>query len=1067
MKNVSKPFSTDSLIEINRLELALDAACVGTWELDITDNRFRVCERFKSILGHPFDDITDLHVILEQIHSEDREKAMNDVRNTLSENSNGKFTTEFRTIRSNEEKPHWINCKGQTHFNSEGRPYKLSGIALDVSDSVISRKLLEQTTSNLRKREAEMRMLIENTPDAITRWNKNLKLIFGNPAFERKIGRELDILLNKDSVEMDQPREIAIPYMECIKKTFETGDPQEHYNNLMTPQGEVSFFSRLVPEFSADGTIESVLSIARDITEIKASENRFRTLIQEAPVATSLFTGKNLKIELANETMINYWGKDNSVIGKPLSEALPELEGQPFLQILDEVFRTGETYESRHAPVNLEVNGKLSTFYFDFTYKALRDAENKIYGIMNMAVDVTPQVLALTALKESEARLRSVIQASPAAIGLFVGRDLVVEMPNQAFINIVGKGPDVVGKPLREVMPELESQEYLQILDDVFTSGKMYQSFGTQVNIVQHGVMTNNFYNISYTPLFDSEGKVYAILDIAIDVTESLLARQKIEESQLELLALFEQSPVAIAIIRREDLIFTMVNPFYAELVGRKPDDLIGKSLLEALPELDGQGFDTLIQEVMSTGISFNSKEKSVDIIRNNKLETIYVDLTYQPQRAKDGDVPGVLVVATDVTQQVLSRQAIQEAEATLRGAVELADLGTWQIDMRTGGLEYSQRLRAWFGYGQDELITIEKAYAPIREADRILVQTGIINAIMPGTDGIFDVEYTVEASVGRKERILHALGKAFVNEKGEKFKIIGTVHDVTEQRKTTLALEQQVQERTEELEATNEELAAINEEYMATNEELTQSNDLLTRSNDNLQRFAYVASHDLQEPLRKIQSFGDLLTRRFAGDLGEGAEYLQRMQSAAKRMSVLIDDLLSFSRVSSSKDDTVPVSLNSVVKAVLTDLELTIQETNAVVRVDRLPTVLGDPLQLGQLFQNLLSNALKFRRPGISPVINIRSEAMDSIDLPFSVKPTKASQVYYRIDVQDNGIGFDDKYTDRIFQIFQRLHGKNEFAGTGIGLAICEKVAANHGGAISATSEQGTGSTFSLYLPF
>ena len=619
---------------------------------------------------------------------------------------------------------------------------------------------------------------------------------------------------------------------------------------------------------------------------------------------------------------------------------------------------------------------------------------------------------------------------------------------------------------------ELVRQKYQDAI-----AGNNGGKFNAEFRIALSDVEELRWINFKGQTVCDDSGQPLRLSGIVLDVTDEVETRklaeqpteqllQQAEESQLQLLALFEQSPVAIAIVSRDDLRFTMANKFYGELVGRKPEEIIGKTLSEVLPELVGQGFHESISEVINTGISCLANEQSVDIMRNGKLDTIFINSSYQPQRTSNNQISGVLVVATDVTQQVLARQKIQEAETTLRGAVELANLGTWQIDLRTGIMDYSQRLKGWFGIAPDEVVTIERAYRPIRESDRPIVQAGIIHAMTPGTDSIFDVEYTLEAAHTGKERILHAQGKAFVNDKGEKFKISGTVHDVTEQREVKLALEQQVQERTEELEAINEELAAINEEYLATNEELSQSNELLSRSNENLQRFAYVASHDLQEPLRKIQSFGDLLNRRFADNLGAGADYLKRMQLAARRMSVLIDDLLAFSRVSSYQDDTVAISLNAVIKSVITDLEFTIQEANATVYVGKLPIVLGDPLQLGQLYQNLLSNALKFRRPDTTPEINVTSEIIDAGDLPSSIKPSRPSHSYHRIDVKDNGIGFDDQYTDRIFQIFQRLHGKNEFAGTGIGLAICEKVAANHGGAIAATSKPGNGATFSLYLP-
>ncbi|GAB3907067.1 hypothetical protein GCM10028803_40480 [Larkinella knui] len=265
--------------------------------------------------------------------------------------------------------------------------------------------------------------------------------------------------------------------------------------------------------------------------------------------------------------------------------------------------------------------------------------------------------------------------------------------------------------------------------------------------------------------------------------------------------------------------------------------------------------------------------------------------------------------------------------------------------------------------------------------------------------------------------------------------------------------LEQQVEERTREL--------------VASNTELTKANQRLLRSNENLQQFAYVASHDLQEPLRKIQSFSSLLHAHYASVLDEpGQDILQRMVAAGTRMSTLIRDLLSYSRLSTRADAPQAVSLTTVVNTVINDLEVSIAELKAQIHLDPLPAVLGDALQLGQLFQNLLSNALKFHRPDVPPVIQVRAHWIAADNLPTPVRVESGAIAYHRIDVVDNGIGFDQKYAERIFQVFQRLHGRSEFAGTGIGLAICEKVAINHGGAIEATSQVGQGARFSIYLP-
>jgi len=231
------------------------------------------------------------------------------------------------------------------------------------------------------------------------------------------------------------------------------------------------------------------------------------------------------------------------------------------------------------------------------------------------------------------------------------------------------------------------------------------------------------------------------------------------------------------------------------------------------------------------------------------------------------------------------------------------------------------------------------------------------------------------------------------------------------------------------------------------------------------------VASHDLQEPLRKIQQFGDLLKTHLGDALGEETIYLDRMQTAAGRMSTLIKDLLNYSRITTKRDTNRLVVLREVVDQVLATLELPIQETGAQILIGSLPTVQGDASQLRQLFQNLLSNALKFSRVDnqgalMIPQISITAQRVNVQDLPPSVKPLRMAPAYQQIMVADNGVGFEEKYLDRIFQVFQRLHGKGQYGGTGIGLAICQKVVFSHGGAITASSQPGQGARFSIYMP-
>ena len=254
---------------------------------------------------------------------------------------------------------------------------------------------------------------------------------------------------------------------------------------------------------------------------------------------------------------------------------------------------------------------------------------------------------------------------------------------------------------------------------------------------------------------------------------------------------------------------------------------------------------------------------------------------------------------------------------------------------------------------------------------------------------------------------------------------------------------------------------------FNASEEELRNKLYVLESAKESLEQFAYVASHDLQEPLRKIRAFGDRLTTKYAEQLeGSGQDYIARMQSAAERMQRLIDDLLQYSRVGRIQGEIREMNLTELVADVLEDVADSVEKNQARVLYQGLPAVEGEAWQIRQLFQNLISNALKFRRPDASPNILITAREVPSDELSRILKDHRLDTTYYEISVADNGIGFDEKYLDRIFDIFQRLHGRNEYSGTGIGLAICRKIVESHHGALSARAALGQGATFSVILP-
>jgi signal transduction histidine kinase len=239
----------------------------------------------------------------------------------------------------------------------------------------------------------------------------------------------------------------------------------------------------------------------------------------------------------------------------------------------------------------------------------------------------------------------------------------------------------------------------------------------------------------------------------------------------------------------------------------------------------------------------------------------------------------------------------------------------------------------------------------------------------------------------------------------------------------------------------------------------LKRYSEELERSNRELEDFAFVASHDLQEPLRKIRAFSDRLVKKYSGELGDqGRDYISRMYAASERMSRLIEDLLNFSRVSTKKREFESVDLNVIIQDAIDNLDFVISDRSAVITAGPFPVIEGDASQLRQVFSNLLSNSLKFTDPNTTPTISITSR---NIGEENAQEPNSVC-----ITVSDNGIGFDERYKDRIFNLFQRLHGKDEYSGTGIGLAICRKIVGRHGGSIDVRSEIGKGTEFSIQLP-
>ncbi|MBD2000049.1 PAS domain S-box protein [Leptolyngbya sp. FACHB-541] len=406
--------------------------------------------------------------------------------------------------------------------------------------------------------------------------------------------------------------------------------------------------------------------------------------------------------------------------------------------------------------------------------------------------------------------------------------------------------------------------------------------------------------------------------------------------------------------------------------------------------------------------------------------DSLWAIVSATPMFNEDGKFVSTLVMVTDVTERKQAEVNLTASETLYRRLFESAQDGILVVAPENGSItDANPSLLKLLGYAYQELVGKKLwelgfvSEAEGQQTFQTLIEQG-------------DLRYDNLLLRTRYGRHIEVEFISNVYQAGSRQVIQCNVRDITERRQTEA--------------------------------ELRQFTTRLQQSNQELEDFAAIASHDLQEPLRKIQAFGDRLKSQYSQALTpEGQDYLERMQTAARRMQVLINDLLSVSRITTRAKPFVKVNLNEVIQEVLSDLEFQIQRVKAQITVEELPTIDADPPQMRQLLQNLLSNALKFHQPDVPPIVLIRSQIFNSACLDGS-NPLQNARC--QIIVTDNGIGFAQNYTDRIFTVFQRLHSSSEYEGTGIGLAICRKIAERHGGTITASSVPGQGSTFTIVLP-
>lgn len=373
------------------------------------------------------------------------------------------------------------------------------------------------------------------------------------------------------------------------------------------------------------------------------------------------------------------------------------------------------------------------------------------------------------------------------------------------------------------------------------------------------------------------------------------------------------------------------------------------------------------------------------------------------------------------------SEEALRKSDERFRLVTRATNDAIWDWNLQTDDLWWNVGFQKLFGYSAEEVgSTVNSWTGRVHPDDFERVNDAIYQLINSGQQNWAD-EYRFLRRDG-SYAFVKDRGYVVYDESGMPLRMLGSMMDVTEHKNAEMQLE--------------------------------LFNEKLQQSNRELQDFAYVASHDLQEPLRKVQAFADRLSSKYSTALeGTGLDYLERMRSAAERMQKLIQDLLTFSRVSTKAQPFVAVNLDEVAREVLSDLEVSIEQAGASIEVVDLPMLQADPMQMRQLIQNLIGNALKFRKPGVAPVLKLYGRHTKS-------RGRNLREDMWEISVEDNGIGFEEKYLDRIFTVFQRLHGRAEYEGSGVGLAVCRKIAERHNGTITARSTPGEGAAFTVTLP-
>ncbi|MDO7887150.1 PAS domain-containing sensor histidine kinase [Hymenobacter cheonanensis] len=845
---------------------------------------------------------------------------------------------------------------------------------------------------------------------------------------------------------------------------------------------------------------------------VEHERNLLDTVLQQAPVAIGLFQGPEQRVAAANEQLCAMWGyAPAQVLGKPLLEGVPELRGQGFTEQIAAVARTGVPFVGREAAAQLPQNGRLETAYFNFVYQPLYDSRGELLGVLDIATDVTEQVLArqqvqhlneelaatneellaanwellasnaelahtqaqlqqlnqqledrvlarTQALLEARAdaeqqrrRLERFFMQAPAAICIFDGPDFVFELVNPAYQKLF-PGRLLLGQPLLAALPELADQPVWHTLGQVYTTGQTHEELDIHLAVAKHegGPLEDFYFHYIQQARYDEQGRIDGVLVFALDVTTQVLAQQRAETLQAQLLAaaqrqvqeretfyrVFEHTPAVIGLLRGPEHRVSYYNAAYQLLLGGRP--MRGRTVIDMQPEAETQGFIALLDHVYATGETYFGVEVPLEVapLGPEPAKTVYLNFTYQAYR-EDNRIVGISVFATDVTEQVLARQQRAAAQAQLQAVLEQAPVAIAIVQGPNYLIEVANPLIAsiW-GRTQAQLLG-QPLFDALPEAREQGFPEILAKVMQEGQPFLAQEVSALLERHGQLDTVyLNFVYQPLRDEAGciDSVAIVAT--EVSEQV------------------AARQQIAHANQQLRAINTEFDEANQQLVRTNVDLDNFIYTASHDLKAPITNIEGLLTALREQLPPAVRRAeqvAPLLAMMQGSVERFQKTIAQLADISKLQQAHAQPPElVDLATLVEDIRLDLlpELAHGAT-LTLDVAACPTVAFSAKNLRSIIYNLLSNGLKYRAPERAPVVQLRCHR------------TRHAVV---LEVQDNGLGLDEGQQSQLFQMFQRLHSHVE--GSGVGLYMVKKIVENAGGTITVQSQPGVGSTFTVVLP-